>query len=94
MRLTVVVTADSGLHKGLHPLSDNDLLIMTEIICFVRVVNDPETVTTRVDVLVGDDLVADDVDISLDLCLLHVELDRYHREVTDCPTTYRLVIAL
>lgn len=70
--LTSIVTADSGFHKGLHPLSDDDMLIMTEIMRLVRVMNNTETVTTRVSIFVSYDLIADNVNITLDLRLLRI----------------------
>ncbi len=67
---TCKVPTDGGLHKGFHPFSDDNLFVMTEVMCLVRVVDYPETIASGVNVLVGYHLVADDVDIALDLSFL------------------------
>ena len=43
---------------------------MAEEVCLVRFMDDLEAITARVYTLVGDDFVADDVDIALDPCIL------------------------
>jgi hypothetical protein len=43
---------------------------------FVGFVYDPETVTARVNVLVCNDLVADNINVSLNLRLLHQEREQ------------------
>lgn len=67
------VSADSGLDQSFHPFPDGQLLVMAEVMGLVRVVHELETVSSGVYVLIGHDLVPNDVDIPLDLGLLQAQ---------------------
>jgi hypothetical protein len=67
---TRVIAVDSRFHKCLHPLADHDLFIRAEEISAIRLVQQLEPVSPRVNVLICDNTIADNVDISFDLCFL------------------------
>ena len=75
---TRVVSADRSFHDGLHPLTDGGLFVVTEKVRLVCLMDDPESITARVDVLVRNDLVPYDIDISLDLRFLHRARERQY----------------
>lgn len=68
--LTTVVSVDGGLHEGLHPVPDQVLLLQTEKVRRLLLVDDAEAVRARVGILVRDDLVALHVDVALELGIL------------------------
>ncbi len=68
--LTSEITRNGSFHQGLHPLSDHDLFIVAEVVRLIRLVHDPESVSSGVDVLIGDYFVAHDIYVPLDLGLL------------------------
>lgn len=68
--LTSEITSNGSFHQGLHPLSNHDLFIVAEVVRLIRLVHDPEPVSSGVDVLIGDYFVAHDIDVPLDLGLL------------------------
>lgn len=67
---TTVVSVDGGLHEGLHPVPDQVLLLQTEKVRRLLLVDDAEAVRARVGILVRDDLVALHVDVALELGIL------------------------
>ena len=67
---TGIVPANCGLHDCFHPLTHNQLLLRAETVCLVCLVDNSETIASRIDFLVRYDLVASDVDIPLDFRLL------------------------
>ena len=81
---TRVVSADGGLHDGLHPLTYDALIFGTKIVRLICLVNDPESITSRVNILVRNDLVADDIDISLDLRFLHQNCQQVNIPLPTC----------
>lgn len=83
-QLTGVVATDGSLHERLHPLPNDELFIGTEIVSLIRIMDDRESITTRIDVLVSLNSVPGNVDVSLDLGFLQeqrhviVSLSRTH----------------
>ena len=71
-----IITSNRGLHDSLRPLSNDDLLIGTEVVRLVRFVNNPETIFARVNVLVHLNLVPTSVDITFDLSLLERQVSK------------------
>ena len=69
---TGIISANGGFHDSLHPFTNSTLLIGTEIMCLVIVVIDPKTIFSRIQILVNGDLVANDIDVALDLGFLWV----------------------
>ena len=68
--LTTIVSPDSRLHERLHPFTNGDRFVCTEVMCSLVFMNEPESIFPRIDILVDDDLVTNDVDITLNLRLL------------------------
>lgn len=71
--LTRVIPANSSLHDRLHPLPDNSLFGRAEKVRLVGVVYNSEAISSRISILIGKNLVPNDVDISLDLRFLQEE---------------------
>ena len=91
---TRVVSADGGFHDRLHPLTHGGLFVVTEKVRLVCLVDDPESITARVNVLVRNDLVPYDVDISLDLRFLHRSREHVNDANIQLPkSTHRLAAA-
>lgn len=67
---TCIISANGSLHDGLHPVSNNRLLVRAEKVHLIVVVLDPESVSARIHVFVDSDFVTQNVDITLDLGLL------------------------
>ncbi len=67
---TVEIAGDSRLDQSLHPLSNDQLFIVTEAVCLIRVMDQLEAITSRVHFLICYDPVAYDVDVSLDFGFL------------------------
>lgn len=70
MRLTCVIATDCCLHKSLHPFANGARLIRAEEVGALVIVNQTETILSRVDILVDDDLISNNVDVPLDLRFL------------------------
>ena len=68
--LTAVVTFDGRFHQCFHPFSNDGLGGRIEHMSLVVRMFHLETITSRLDILVGGDLVARNVDVSFDLSLL------------------------
>lgn len=67
LTLTGIISSNGSLHQSLHPLTNNHLLVRAKIMCLFCVVDQTETIATRIYILIDDDLVASNVDIALDL---------------------------
>ena len=68
--LTAVVSPDSRLHERLHPFANGDGFICAEVMRSLVFMNEPEPIFPRIDILVDDNFVTNDVDITLYLRLL------------------------
>lgn len=68
--LTAIVSADGGLHEVLHPVLDYPMVATSKVVGLFPVVNDLEPIT-RSRVRVGEDLVSDKLDVTLDLGFLY-----------------------
>ena len=68
--LTTIVPPDCCLHQSFHPLPHDMLFDRAEEVRLLRVMNDSESVSTRVNILVRNNLVTNDVDITLDFGFL------------------------
>ena len=64
------VSADSRLHQRLHPFPDDELLIMAEIMGLVRIMNEPEPISARVYIFIGNHSIPKNIDVALDLGFL------------------------
>lgn len=71
---TRVVSANSGFHDRFHPFAHNQLFLRAETVRLISLVDNPETITARIDFLVRYNLVASDIDITLDFRLLQCRL--------------------
>jgi hypothetical protein len=71
---TVKVSGDSRLDECFHPLSNNQLFLVTEEVGLVRLVYHPETIAAWINIFVCHNLVADDIQISLDLGFLSTKI--------------------
>ena len=67
---TCIVSVNGSLHKGFHPLADNDLLVGTKIMRLVVLVHNPETVTAWINIFIGNDPIPNDIDVAFDSRLL------------------------
>lgn len=67
---TCVVTTNGRFHERLHPFANDDLLVRAEVVRLVCVVDQTKTVFSGIDILVDDDLVTQNVDVSFDRCNL------------------------
>lgn len=65
--LTAMIASDSSLHQTLHPLAYNDRIIRAEIMRFLMLVQDLESVLARVRILVRNDFVSLHAYVSFDL---------------------------
>jgi hypothetical protein len=70
MKHTRIITLDCCFHKCLHPLADDCLFIGAEIVRAIRLVHQLESISPGVYMLICDKTIANDVDVSFDLCLL------------------------
>lgn len=70
--LTGIVSANGGLHDGLHPLTDDCLLFRAEVVSLVVVVVDTETVAARIESFVYCHSVSMDVNVALQTGLLDI----------------------
>lgn len=69
-QLTCVISADGRFHDCFHPVTDDRLLIGTEVMGLVVIMFDTETIAARIHILIVRNLVANYVDESLDFCFL------------------------
>jgi hypothetical protein len=68
--LTGIIPPNSRFHDSLHPLSNDSLFVRAEEVRFVSLMYYLESIASGVGVLVRNNLVTQDVDITLDFCFL------------------------
>lgn len=67
---TGVITSNSSFHQCLHPLSDDNRFVRTEIVRPLGIVDDPETIFARVDIFIHYDLISNNINIAFNFGFL------------------------
>ena len=62
---TSVIPVNGSLHKRLHPITDHSMLIRGKRMWLVRIVDDPESVSSGADRIIRNDFISPNIDISL-----------------------------
>ena len=75
--LTRIIPPNSSFHQRLHPLSHHALLYRTEIMRPLRLMHNPKPISPWVHILIRYNFISNDIDISLDLSLLHPKKTSY-----------------